>query len=118
FSFVLTFASPTPSSRKIALLEPARAGGLRVLAAEAEDYNLLIPFVMEQARGAPIIAGPDCPEVYFLTGTAIIRDRCLLSSRNLPNLRLKRPPCCTITLQLRLRWCVSIRSFPLLSVIS
>ena len=68
FSFVLTFQSPTPSSRKLALLEPARAGGLRVLAAEAEAYNLLIPFVMQQARGAPIIAGPDCPEVYFLTG--------------------------------------------------
>jgi hypothetical protein len=48
-------------------LELPRAG-LRVNPDEAELYSILIPKVQEVARGGPIWAGPDAPEVYFLGG--------------------------------------------------
>ena len=42
--------------------------GLRVKPDEAELYSILIPTVQEVANGGPIWAGPDSPEVYFLSG--------------------------------------------------
>jgi hypothetical protein len=45
-----------------------RAENLRVTRQNAADYQRLIPFVRSLAAGRPIVAGPDCPEVYFLTG--------------------------------------------------
>jgi hypothetical protein len=44
-----------------------RAGGLRVSKSSADEYNELIPFVRQLAGGQPILAGPDSPEIYFLT---------------------------------------------------
>jgi len=54
-------------SPDVAQLELPR-GGLRIDAREAEVYDALIPFVVERAAGRPIWAGPDSPEVYFLSG--------------------------------------------------
>ena len=45
-----------------------RAGGIRVPKNDAAEYAELIPFVKGHARDKPILAGPDCPEVYFLSG--------------------------------------------------
>ena len=46
----------------------ARAGNIRVSHQQAAQYEVLIPFVQTLAGSSPIIAGPDCPEVYFLAG--------------------------------------------------
>jgi hypothetical protein len=45
-----------------------RAGNLMVSHEDAAQYEELIPFVNTLAAGTPILAGPDCPEVYFLAG--------------------------------------------------
>jgi hypothetical protein len=45
-----------------------RVGGLRVSKSSADEYNELIPFVRQLAGGQPILAGPDSPEIYFLSG--------------------------------------------------
>lgn len=47
-------------------LDLARAGRLRVSPETAGVYERLIPLVREHAAGGGILAGPDCPEVYFL----------------------------------------------------
>jgi hypothetical protein len=54
--------------KQISTLTTPRAGGLRVLSSSADQYNQLIPYVSELAGGRPILAGPDAPEIYFLTG--------------------------------------------------
>jgi hypothetical protein len=58
-----------------------RVGGLKVPRKEADEYTELILFVRNVAGNDPIFAGPDCPEVYFLTGirntTPIIFDSLL-----------------------------------------
>lgn len=51
----------------VALLELPR-GGLRIDPREAVQYEDLIRLVVERAEGRPIWAGPDSPEVYFLSG--------------------------------------------------
>jgi hypothetical protein len=56
-----------PVDESVPLTLP-RAGNLRVSHGHAAEYEELIPFVKTLARGAPILAGPDCPEVYFLAG--------------------------------------------------
>jgi hypothetical protein len=45
-----------------------RAGGLRVSEISATGYAELITFVKNLAGGKPILAAPDCPEIYFLSG--------------------------------------------------
>ena len=47
-----------------------RAGNLKVDFPSAVIYEHLIPLVKEHARAGTIYAGPDCPEVYFLSGLA------------------------------------------------
>lgn len=49
-------------------IDQPRAGALRVSRSDADVYHWLIPFVKKLANGQPIFAGPDAPEVYFLTG--------------------------------------------------
>jgi hypothetical protein len=51
-----------------AVLDLPRAGGIRVTAKDAAVYGLLIRLVEEKSGGRPIYAGPDCPEVHFLSG--------------------------------------------------
>ncbi len=45
-----------------------RGGGLLVKASYADQYEKLVPVVLEHARGPYIYVAPDGPEVYFLTG--------------------------------------------------
>jgi Dolichyl-phosphate-mannose-protein mannosyltransferase len=45
-----------------------RAGNIRVSPQSSAQYEELIPFVTSVADGGLIVAGPDCPEVYFLAG--------------------------------------------------
>ncbi len=45
-----------------------RGGGLRVSAATAREYEELDSLIRQHARGEYILAKPDCPEVYFLSG--------------------------------------------------
>lgn len=51
----------------VALALP-RAGNLRVFQDQAARYQQLIPFVTARAAGPHLLASPDSPEVYFLTG--------------------------------------------------
>lgn len=50
-------------------LEIPRAGGIRVTQAEKNEYETLVHTVQELDPGPYILAFPDSPEVYFLTGT-------------------------------------------------
>ncbi|HVO80646.1 MAG TPA: glycosyltransferase family 39 protein [Terriglobales bacterium] len=67
FVYVMgSYYQPDPQTQRLNL---ARAGGLRVDPAEAREYEQLIPMVQQHAGGSEFIyAGPDCPEVYFLSG--------------------------------------------------
>jgi hypothetical protein len=68
FSYVVELEFPTPANQIVSPLEVAPARGLLVSRDDAEAYNTLVPFVVARARGGEILAGPDCPEVYFLAG--------------------------------------------------
>jgi len=57
----------TPDAQTIRLSVP-RAGGLRVTAATAREYEELVLLIHQHARGEYILAKPDSPEVYFLSG--------------------------------------------------
>ena len=56
-----------PDTQKVRLSMP-RAGGLRVTAATAREYEDLDSLIHQHARGEYILAKPDSPEVYFLSG--------------------------------------------------
>ncbi len=49
-------------------LNISRAGGLRIDPEEAQTYERLISLVQQKATNGQLYAGPDCPEVYFLSG--------------------------------------------------
>ncbi len=49
-------------------LNLARGGNLRVDPIQADVYGDLIPFIQAHTSGEFTYAGPDCPEIYFLTG--------------------------------------------------
>jgi hypothetical protein len=53
---------------QIVKLNLPRAGGLRVTAATASEYEELVSIIRQHARGKYILAKPDSPEVYFLSG--------------------------------------------------
>ena len=58
------FYQPDPETTRLQL---PRAGGLRVDAARAQEYEELIPVIRAHAGFSDYIyAAPDCPEVYFL----------------------------------------------------
>jgi hypothetical protein len=46
----------------------ARANGLVVSQPDVAAYEELIPFVQHLTVGRELLAGPECPEVYFLSG--------------------------------------------------
>lgn len=56
-----------PDTQTVRLSLP-RAGGLRVTAESAREYEELDTLIRQHARGEYIFAKPDCPEVYFLSG--------------------------------------------------
>lgn len=45
-----------------------RTRGLRLDPARAQIYERMIPLIQEHAAGGGLIAAPECPELYFLTG--------------------------------------------------
>jgi hypothetical protein len=45
-----------------------RAGILRVHPDDAETYRKVVSIVQAKAANGALYAGPDCPEIYFLTG--------------------------------------------------
>jgi hypothetical protein len=53
--------------RADAMLEIER-GGLRVPASDRETYEGIVQLLKKHAAGGTIYAGPDCPEIYFLSG--------------------------------------------------
>lgn len=50
-------------------LDLPRASHLRVDKAAATGYVQLVALIKEHAHGKEIYAAPDCPEVYFLSGS-------------------------------------------------
>ena len=54
-----------PDAQTAAIQLP-RAGGLLVSFETQRQYDQAIPLLQQHAQGHPILAGPDCPEVYFL----------------------------------------------------
>ncbi len=56
-----------PDTQTVRLALP-RAGGLKVSAASARQYEELCRLISQHARGEFILAKPDSPEVYFLSG--------------------------------------------------
>jgi hypothetical protein len=63
--FIGAHARPDLSNSPLQL---PRAGGIRVTEKSAAEYMELIPFVKGLAGDHPILAAPDCPEIYFLSG--------------------------------------------------
>ena len=56
-----------PVSESYELQNPR--GGIRVHKAEGELYDFVVEFILERSEGDSFIfAGPDSPEIYFLTG--------------------------------------------------
>jgi hypothetical protein len=56
-----------PDTQTVKLSLP-RGGGLRVTAETAREYEELNSLILQHARGQYILAKPDSPEVYFLSG--------------------------------------------------
>ena len=56
------------ADRQTARLGLSRAGKLRVSPESAEEYERVVPLILQHSAGRGILAGPDCPEVYFLAG--------------------------------------------------
>jgi Dolichyl-phosphate-mannose-protein mannosyltransferase len=53
----------------VAKLDVDRAGGILVKPGDAKQYRELVELVRSLAGGDAIYATPDCPEVYFLSGS-------------------------------------------------
>jgi hypothetical protein len=66
---VETFGSRFARSDETVRLELERSG-LRVRAADAAGYQKLIRFIEPLAKDRTLWAGPDAPEIYFLSGAA------------------------------------------------
>jgi hypothetical protein len=63
-----SFAFQRKASLPDTLLALPRSGSLRGFPDQAARYQRLVSFVLEHSAGEPILAAPDCPEVYFLAG--------------------------------------------------
>ena len=58
------YYAPTAQTARLAVPR----GGITVSAADSARYTAVVPFIQEVAAGRRIWAGPDAPEIYFLTG--------------------------------------------------
>jgi hypothetical protein len=67
-SFIYHMNSQPIQDQQTAWLDLPRVGGLRVHGLYPPEYTRLVSLIREHAQGAYLYAGPDCPEVYFLTG--------------------------------------------------
>ena len=54
--------------QQVAAVNAPIAEGLRVYPHSASFYNRLLPLIHEHLSGGALLAGPDCPEVYVLSG--------------------------------------------------
>lgn len=66
--FIYHLAHEYASDTQTVRLSLPRAGGLRITAASAREYEELDSLIRQHARGEYILAKPDSPEVYFLSG--------------------------------------------------
>jgi hypothetical protein len=62
------FMDPNDTDYSSTPITLPRAGGIRVPRYDAIEYMELVPFIQGLAGNSPILAGPDCPEVYFFSG--------------------------------------------------
>jgi hypothetical protein len=69
-SFITAFGDHFERFEFPAVLDLPRAGGFRVTAEDARVYRAVISLVQEKSGGRPIYAGPDSPQVHFLSGLA------------------------------------------------
>jgi hypothetical protein len=60
--------TPAPPHFQMETLNLPRGGNLRIDSIQADVYEELIPFIQAHASGGFTYAGPDCAEIYFLTG--------------------------------------------------
>jgi hypothetical protein len=67
--FIVKMAQAYRPNRQLAKLPIERAGGLRVYPGEAREYAELVALIRAHSRSAYIYAAPECPEVYFLSGS-------------------------------------------------
>jgi hypothetical protein len=63
--YIGTVYHPAPEDTQLTF---PRAGGIRVSRAAADEYHQVVSFVKDIAGNGRIYAGPDCPEIYFLSG--------------------------------------------------
>lgn len=68
--FVFVTGSRYQPDEQTAVMNLSRAGNLRISSASAAIYDQLVPLIRKHAGSGEIYAGPDCPEVYFLSGYA------------------------------------------------
>jgi hypothetical protein len=54
--------------QSLSKLNIPRAGGIRIPAKQAQEYEEIVRLVQAHATGKYIYAGPDSPEIYFLSG--------------------------------------------------
>ena len=66
--FVFHLGSEYAPDTQMVKLPLPRAGGLRVSAATASEYEELGSLIRQHARGEYVLAAANCPEVYFLYG--------------------------------------------------
>jgi hypothetical protein len=60
--------TPAAPHFQMETLNLPRGGNLRIDSIQADVYEELIPFIQAHASGGFTYAGPDCAEIYFLTG--------------------------------------------------
>lgn len=67
--FVFNIGKRASPNEQTARLTMPRGGNLRITKVEADEYNRLVRLVTSRAPGSSVIlAGPDSPEIYFLSG--------------------------------------------------
>jgi Dolichyl-phosphate-mannose-protein mannosyltransferase len=67
-SYVMSRHFPFPDAERFSRFQIPRAGGIEIPTEQSMVYSELIS-VIRAADGRGFLAAPDCPEVYFLSGT-------------------------------------------------
>lgn len=67
-TFIYAMGGAIQPNRYTEVLQLQRGGGIHVLPAQAADYGRLVETIRARSRGEFIYAGPDAPELYFLSG--------------------------------------------------
>lgn len=64
---------------------------LKVSPDDVETYRRVVFSIARHGRGGQLLAGPDCPEVYFLSAWSIHREPCSTSSRSIRHVHPRTP---------------------------